>query len=226
MWNLQPPPGFQGLRDDLPLRIYEQLLPHWRQAGATYFVTFRLDDSLPETRLRELRGIKEQSLRNYPLPRLPRIQDELGRDLTRRIEEWLDQGLGQCVLRRAEVSERVVSVMRDDDGCKYELGCYVVMPNHVHGIVCPQVTCDSDLEDILQIWKGRSAYEINRRLGQTGTLWQRESFDRIIRDEEHLWRVLQYIGGNPRKAHLPAGSVPLWVNPVWEALGWRFEGNL
>ena len=39
MWSLPPPPGFQGLRDDLPLTVYEQLLPHWRQEGATYFVT-------------------------------------------------------------------------------------------------------------------------------------------------------------------------------------------
>ena len=53
-WNLPAPPGFQGQRDDLPLKIYQQHLPHWRQDGATYFVTFRLHDSLPQAKLREL----------------------------------------------------------------------------------------------------------------------------------------------------------------------------
>ena len=29
------------------MRVYERNLPHWRQEGGTYFVTFRLADSLP-----------------------------------------------------------------------------------------------------------------------------------------------------------------------------------
>ena len=29
------------------IRIYERNLPHWRQDGCTYFVTFRLADSIP-----------------------------------------------------------------------------------------------------------------------------------------------------------------------------------
>lgn len=57
-WNLDPPPGFQGLREDLPLQVYTRHMPHWRQAGATYFVTFRLGDSLPEARLLELERLK------------------------------------------------------------------------------------------------------------------------------------------------------------------------
>ena len=45
-WNLSAPPGFQGLRDDLDLSVYESHLPHWRQDGAMYFVTFRLQNSV------------------------------------------------------------------------------------------------------------------------------------------------------------------------------------
>jgi putative transposase len=57
--NLPLPPGFKGLRSDLPIVRYIRHLPHWRQDGATYFVTFRLADSLPQTKLDELRRIKE-----------------------------------------------------------------------------------------------------------------------------------------------------------------------
>ena len=44
------PPGFRGLDPDKRIRIYTRHLPHRRQDGATYFVTFRLADSLPEDR--------------------------------------------------------------------------------------------------------------------------------------------------------------------------------
>ena len=54
---------------------------------------------------------------------------------------------------------------------------------------------------------------------------QQESYDRIIRDEEHLWRVIQYIGRNPRQAGLPLESTPRWIDPDWQALGWNFRDD-
>lgn len=170
-WNLPSPPDFQGLRDDLPLTVYEQLLPHWRQDGATYFVTFRLADSLPQSKLSELRAFKQDWERRHPPLRSHAELDEIARELFRRIEGWLDQGLGSCVLKRPEYATRVVEAMHHRNCTEYELGCYVVMANHVHAIVRPRMPSKHPLEDVLRIWKGRSAYEINRDRGQSGTLW-------------------------------------------------------
>jgi len=39
-------------------------------------------------------------------------------------------------------------------------------------------------------------------LGRQGVLWQREYFDRYIRDEGHLQAVIAYIESNPVKAGL------------------------
>jgi len=36
-----------------PLQIYTGGLPHWRQAGVPYFVTFRLADAIPQAKLQE-----------------------------------------------------------------------------------------------------------------------------------------------------------------------------
>ena len=221
-WNLPPPAGFRGLRDDLPLTVYQQLLPHWRQPGATYFVTFRLADSLPQSKLHELRGIKTEWERRNPPPRTESQLDDIAREIFRRIDGWLDQGMGSCVLQEPKLAQRVVEAMHDGDGAEYELGCYVVMANHVHAVVRPLISSESDLEDIIQRWKGRSAVEINRLRGASGTLWQRESFDRIIRDEEHLWRVIQYIGRNPRNAGIDPSMCPLWIRPSWIECGWNF----
>jgi putative transposase len=69
-------------------------------------------------------------------------------------------------------------------------------------------------------WKRHTARRINQRVGTSGQFWQRESFDRIVRDSTHLWRALQYIGHNPEKAGVDA---PRWLSPTWQELGWRFE---
>jgi putative transposase len=221
-WNLPPPPGFQGLRDDLRLTSYEEHLPHWRQDGATYFVTFRLEDSLPQSKLRELEFFKAEWERKHPPPRSRDDKENLTREVMRRVEACLDQGMGSCVLRSGDISAILIDAMHRDDGRTHELACYVVMPNHVHAIVRP-LTPALPLEKVLQRWKGGSSCTINRHLGRTGTLWQRESFDRILRDEEHLWRAVQYVSRNPKNAGLSSDGVRLWIRPSWVECGWRFE---
>lgn len=223
MLNLPLPPGFRGLRDDLPLHIYQRHLPHWRQDGATYFVTFRLNDSLPQAKLRELRQLRADWERRHPPPRSHDLSEQFTREVVTRVERWLDQGIGSCVLRTSSNSEIVVEDLHHFDGDRYELGCYVVMPNHVHAIVRPLAPASMPLEKILQSWKRHSSQAINKLLRKTGSLWQDESFDRIIRDDLHLYQSIQYIGRNPAKAKLTAQQTHLWIRPAWAALGWRFE---
>ena len=223
MWNQPAPRGFQGLREDLPVTVYQQALPHWRQDGATYFVTFRLYDSLPQSKLCELRQFKEEWERRHPPPRSNDSLEALSREIMQRMERWLDKGMGSCVLKSGDVSALLADILHAHDDSRYEMGCYVLMPNHVHAIVRPMEPVKYPLEKILKIWKGVSAREINRHLNECGTLWQRESFDRIIRNEEHLDRVMQYIGRNPEMAGLSDADVRLWVNPSWVEDGWEFE---
>ena len=44
----------------------------------------------------------------------------------------------------------------------------------------------------------------------------------IVRDDEHLWRAIQYIGRNPRSAGIAPKCWRRWIHPGWESLGWRF----
>jgi hypothetical protein len=224
MWNLPSPPGFHGLHPDKPVTTYMRHLPHWRQEGATYFVTFRLHDSLPGSKLHELDGLRREWERRHPPPRRTDGQlEQLSRETMRRLEHWLDQGMGSCRLKDPAAAKCVADALYYFDGEQYELGCYVIMPNHVHGIVRP-LLCDTEpLESILQSWKRHTSLQINRHAGLVGPLWQDESFDRIIRDEEHLYRAIQYLGTNATKAGLDPKQCPRWVRPEWEKLGWKFE---
>lgn len=219
-WNLPASPGFQGLRDDLPLRVYYRHLPHWRQAGATYFVTFRLADSLPRAKLQELAFHREEWKGRVRRPTAEQW-DAYSREAMQKVEVWLDQGAGSCLLRDPKVQEIVTEVLCHDDGQRYELDAFVVMPNHIHLLIRPFNDDQHALEKLLQNRKSRLAKEVNALLGKTKQLWQEESFDRIVRDEEHLYRCLQYIGDNPRRARLRSGFLR-WVRPEWEQLGWRF----
>ncbi len=97
------------------------------------------------------------------------------------------------------------------------------MPNHVHPLVRPLLCEEEPLERILQSWKRHTARGINQLFGLEGQLWQDESFDRIVRNEEHLWRAIQYVGTNASKARLSRDQCPTWLRPEWVKLGWKFE---
>lgn len=71
--------------------------------------------------------------------------------------------------------------------------------------------------------KGVNSRNINLALGKSGEIWQQESYDRIIRDGEHLDRVIQYIGRNPANCKLPRERWCRWIDPAWQAAGWDFE---
>lgn len=219
------PPGFRGLREDAPIKCYVRSLPHWRQDGATYFVTFRLGDALPQAKLREIRLFKLEWEKRHPPPRDSKTREDYAREVMRRVEGWLDQGMGARELRDPAASKIVANAMLHFNDERYELGCFVVMPNHVHAVIRPSLPDKEALEDILQSWKRFSSLEINRLLGRRRTLWQAETFDRIIRDEEHLYRVIQYIGRNPAKAKLTPDQYRLWIRPSWVELDWKFNAT-
>ena len=222
MWNLPAPPGFAGFDPLAPVRIYERTLPHWRQEGATYFTTFRLADSLPEDRLRELAALRAAWERANPPPRSEAQWQALARTTIEHVERWLDEGAGCCLLRQPSAADIVADKLRHFDGERYELGAYVVMPNHVHALVRPYSDASQPLEAIEQGWKGFSSRAMNEALGTSGQLWQYESYDRLVRDEEHLWQCLQYIGDNPRRAALGPAETRRWVCPSWVSAGWTF----
>jgi REP element-mobilizing transposase RayT len=75
------------------------------------------------------------------------------------------------------------------------------MPNHVH-LVITILDCGKSLSDIMKRLKGSSAIAINKNLKREGSLWQAESFDRLIREEKEMYNIIKYVLLNPVKASL------------------------
>ncbi len=180
------------------VEISRRNLPHWRQGGVTYFVTFRLADSLPQEKLEQLRIEREKWLKTHHEPLSNADKQEYWRLFSKKVEDWLDAGIGSCVLRDPKVAKIVADALQHFDGERYKLGEWVVMPNHVHLLVTPKN--GHELTDILHSWKSFTANEINELTGASGAFWQHESYDHIVRSQEELERIEQYIRDNPRKA--------------------------
>ncbi len=220
MLNLSAPPNFRGLDPDKPIRVYYRYLPHWRQDGATYFVTFRLGDALPQEKLEYLQRLRAEWERTHPPPRNEQTWEEYAREVARRTEAWLDEGYGDCFFRDPRHAEQLEEALLHFQEQRYYVSCYVVMPNHCHALMRP--FAGWELEDVLQGLKGVVAHRVNSVIGRRGSIWQEESYDRIVRDDEHLWRAIAYMGRNPRRAGLDHKGWRRWIHPDWEALGWRF----
>jgi len=180
---------------DQPIAYLMGNLPHWRQEGVTYFVTFRLADSLPDGKLRAWTAERDSWIRNHPEPHSVELRRQFYELFPARFQRWLDQGYGACVLRQPENKTTVENALRHFDSHRYDLDEFVVMPNHVHVLVTPRP--NFVLSDILHSWKSFTANVINERLITTGPLWQKESFDRIVRSGRSLERIREYILNNP-----------------------------
>jgi putative transposase len=119
-----------------------------------------------------------------------------------------------------------------------ELDGFMIMPNHVHGIVIlggaaivgtgpgavgaglalpwepgaaigahsnqgaassAPTPATATLGDVIRAFKSISALYVNRQLMRSGSLWQRNYYERIIRDEAELQRIREYIETNPAR---------------------------
>jgi REP element-mobilizing transposase RayT len=172
-------------------------LPHWTQPDVTYFVTFRLADSLPASKLSALREERDLWFKNHPVPLSDADRREYHRRFTGRFEYWLDQGYGECLLAQQGPKSIVEKALMYFQGDRYHLGESIVMPNHVHALVTPIESWT--LASILRSWKSFTAKQINKVSNRTGSIWDRESFDHIVRSPAQLAKFERYIRNNAQR---------------------------
>ena len=183
---------------------YSGWLPHWRQSNKMYFVTFRLADSIAQDQLRALAAEKQTWESHHPKPLNEKVWNEYHERFTVTTEQFLDAGYGSCNLRTSAVAEVVEKALRHFDGTRYQLGEFVIMPNHVHALVRPAE--NENLEDILHSWKSFTAKRANALLGTVGNFWREEYFDHLVRSAIQYEKYRGYIRENPAKARLKEGS--------------------
>ncbi len=182
-------------------------LPHWHQNNKAYFITFRLDDSLPMSRAAELTGVKRSFEQHNPKPWDAATRLRYHKLISPVEERLLDAGHGECCLRyescRNCLAEAISRLNRD----VYDVVAYVIMPNHVHMLTV--ISDGGEAKEMMRIIKGTSSRGINGIMNRMGKLWHRDYFDRIVRSEDHFKHCLNYIVNNPK--NLREGEYSLYV---------------
>ena len=84
-------------------KILSGFLPHWHQDGKLQFVTIRLADSLPQSKIEDLLELKKQFLANNPQPWDNSTQKEYWNLIGHIEAKYLDKGYGACILRNHKV---------------------------------------------------------------------------------------------------------------------------
>ncbi len=168
------------------MRRSERRLPHWDVIQQPLFVTFRLYGTLPASRIFA-----------------PAVLTSAGKAFVA-MDRILDSALtGPSYLRMPEIAAIVEAALHSGESRfgQYQLHSYVVMPNHVHALVTPQVIAPKWLGPL----KGFTAHEANGILGQRGQhFWQNESYDHLVRSADEFHRIRNYIEQNPVMAGLAA----------------------
>ena len=118
------PPVFRPFNEAGEVRVYVRNLPHWRQPGASYFVTFRQDDSIPASVLAQWRDERQRWYSAHGLdPRWqrsdpgrfdaayakisPEVRQAFEREQARQLHRELDRSHGSCVLRKCCAANHV-----------------------------------------------------------------------------------------------------------------------
>jgi len=164
-------------------------LPHYEAEQQPQMITFRLHDSLPNIALVKL----AEELK----PVAPAKRES---ERCRRIEQFLDHGIGGCSLSNESIAQVTEQNLLYFDRKRYTLHAWVIMPNHVHILLTPAQ--GETLSRIVHSWKSFTAKRANAILGRQGSFWQREYFDRKIRHERHFNDAIVYLHNNPVKAGL------------------------
>lgn len=168
------------------MSFYVRHLPHWQPPDKSIFLTWRLFGSLPKEVIARLREQRDSSDgKNF-------VRADRALDKARSGPQWLAE---------AEIARCVIAALHrgDHELRQYDLGAFVIMPNHVHVLLNPLY----DLERITNGLKGVTARDANRILGRTGKhFWQDETYDHWIRDGAQFDRVRHYIEKIPVAAGL------------------------
>ncbi|MGZ0655711.1 transposase [Coraliomargarita sp. W4R72] len=182
-------------------------LPHWQQSECLQFVTFRLNDSIPQVKLKEWVLTRRDWLRSHPEPWNDATRIEYNIQFSQTFEAWLDKGHGSCLLKDANCREHLSSVLMRDHPERAVFESYVIMPNHVHLLFKPK----TPLELLIKTWKGVSARKI-----QHGSIWQSNYRDTLIRNTKHFEAVVRYIRKNPK--NLSSHTFTLWESDRAQAI--------
>ncbi|MDY0151157.1 MAG: transposase [Candidatus Cloacimonas sp.] len=195
--------------DNPKFQYYSRSLPHWFDVDKPVFITYRLKFTLPQAIVQELQKRKTEWFKEIqnlePEAKQTKLKGKNGAFFA-----WFDELITKSsdvpqILQQREITEIIADSFRHFDKQRYDLIAYCIMPNHVHVLINPLKQANGavyPLSHITYTWKKYTAMAINKYLGKSGSFWQQESYDHLVKDELELEKIINYIVQNPVKARL------------------------
>jgi putative transposase len=186
----------------LSVTFYRRRLPHLYEINQPVFLTWRLYDTLPRHRV------------------FPKVATLSSGAAFATMDRLLDETrTGSFYLRQPAIADMVVAAFHHSARVlrHQTLHAFVVMPNHVHLLISPQVP----LPQLTKALKNYTAKRANEMLWRSGSsFWQEESYDHLVRGSAEGEHIQRYIEQNPVRAGLvKRANEYRWSSAGW-ATGW------
>lgn len=214
--------------------FYRRSLPHLFIPGYPYFITTRLNKSIPRSKLKKLHDDFEREW--YAISGMEDFEEleaQLQRDFFKQYDKLLHENyLGPHWLINDSIAQIIAESLHWGDEKRYELIAYTIMPNHIHIVMKPDVkekendnnkNKKSDvkyrLAEILESLKKYTAREANKVLKRKGRFWQHESYDHLLRNKKELYRSIRYTLMDAVRS----GYVLNWQDYKWNYLNDKYQ---
>jgi REP-associated tyrosine transposase len=155
---------------------------------------------------------------------MPATNNQVHKHLRRLERVWIDQPIyfvTTCTFGRRAIlaTNQIAALLSDEwraahDRHGWAIGCYVIMPDHVHFFCRAELDAKS-LPIFMQKWKQWSSKRMARELKVAGSVWQEEFFDHVLRSSESYSQKWDYVKENPVRAGL-----------VKKSDDWPFQGEI
>jgi REP element-mobilizing transposase RayT len=176
-------------------------LPHYHPPGADYFITYRLAGSIPKHILSIMQEEFESQI----------VSDKMKKGIFNRFDELLHDNLNEPYWLKEDLLAKIVAdSLFYLNGSRFNLDSFCIMPNHVH-VLFSHLEEGGSISSIMHDHKGFTASRCNKALGRTGTFWEKESYDHVVRNQVEFQQIRAYILNNPVKA----GFVKQWQDWKW-----------
>ncbi len=181
-----------------------------------------------EEETKRLKKLKLRDVDSEIVAHEKRLQ-EFRRQWFKKYDDIMDKAeTGPLWLKVDQIARIMAEALHHRDGEVYRLDAYCIMSNHVHVVFTPflnwedlsevmlpegmrLISRNPPLDKIMKSLKGWTSRQSNKELGRTGTFWEPESFDHVVRNSVEFARIVKYVLNNPVKA----GLVKSWQDWRW-----------
>jgi putative transposase len=175
--------------------FHKRKLPHLHPSSGTFFITYRLVNSLP---MEIINNLKEEYRNENDTVIISPGKDSYFVAVDEYLDKCIPAKKHLLIPRIAQINKQAIHHF---DNKYYQLICYCIMSNHIHLVI--KLTEDApDISQIMHSIKRYTAKESNMILGKQGPFWTAESYDHLVRNDATLKNIVSYVLNNPVKAGL------------------------